>query len=155
MVIREAVPRDVDAMSRVLVASITELCEADHGDIAANIARWTANKSPDSIRAWLDEPAVHLFVAERDGEVVCVGAFSDQGEIVLNYVAPKARFAGVSKAMLAHLEGCMRARGIEDGRLTSTATAHAFYVGAGWRNTGEPQKRFGVEVYPMSKALHA
>ena len=36
----------------------------------------------------------------------------------MNYVAPKARFSGVSKTMLEHLEEGIRERGIRDGRLT-------------------------------------
>ena len=152
MVIREATSRDAEAMSRVLIASITELCAPDHGGVAANIARWTANKSPDGIRAWMANPANRLFVAEGDDGIVGVASFNAD-EVQLNYVAPAARFSGVSKAMLAHVEKLMQQSGLDEARLTSTATAHRFYVAAGWRDCGEPESRFGVQVHPMAKNL--
>jgi GNAT superfamily N-acetyltransferase len=153
MVIREATPDDAEAMSRVLIASIVELCARDHGGDAGHIARWTANKSPEGVRAWFENTVNHLFVAENDGAMVGVGGFNDGGEIILNYVAPETRFEGVSKAMLAHLEAAMRANGCREAHLTSTVTAHRLYVATGWRDTGVPQERFGVQVHPMTKSL--
>ena len=44
--VRRAEPDDVLAMSRVLTASIIELCAADHGNDPAAIAAWTRNKTP-------------------------------------------------------------------------------------------------------------
>src|SRR5688572_22277654 len=110
MLIRDARVGDLEAMSRMLIASITELCEADHRGDQTIIDRWIANKSPASLAGWLANPANHNFVAEKEGEVLCVGAFHDEGEVQVNYVSPAARFAGVSKAMLAHIEEAMRRR---------------------------------------------
>ena len=101
--IRTAVPQDAEAMSAVLIASITELCTDDHHGDPAAIAAWTANKSPAGIGRWFANPANRLFVAEDGGAVVAVGGFNSGGEVILNYVAPAARFRGVSRAMLAHL----------------------------------------------------
>ena len=50
-VIRPAREADVPEMSRVLIASITELCAADHGNRADRLASWTANKTPEGVRA--------------------------------------------------------------------------------------------------------
>jgi GNAT superfamily N-acetyltransferase len=154
MIIREARAEDTDAMSKVLIASITELCIADHCGDRAIIAKWTANKTPKTIARWLANPANHNFVADEAGEVLGVGAFHDKGEIQLNYVSPAARFAGVSKAMLGHLERAMRDSGIREGMLTSTETAHRFYLSAGWRDHGEPEPMFRMSGgYHMKKAL--
>jgi GNAT superfamily N-acetyltransferase len=150
---REATPDDAEAMSAVPIASIAELCARDHGGDAENIARWTANKSPEGVRAWFDNPANRLFLAEENGGVVGVGGFNDENEIILNYVAPEARFAGVSKAMLARLELAMRTNGCREARLTSTVTAHRLYIATGWRDTGVPKERFGVQVHEMTKFL--
>ncbi len=106
MVVREAEPSDAAAMSRVLIASITELCVADHGGDAAVIARWIANKSPEGIARWFATPANQMFVAVDDDAVLAVGGLRGD-EIQLNYVAPWARFRGVSKAMLSHLEAAL------------------------------------------------
>ncbi len=138
--VRLAREADIDAMSTVLVASIRDLCAADHRNDAVAIARWTANKTPESIRGWLAGGPGRLFVAENSfafpGEILCVGAYSADGKILLNYVAPGARFRGVSKHMLARLEAELRALGVAEGRLTSTATALTFYRAAGWTDAG-------------------
>src|SRR5690606_26189715 len=54
--IRPATEADVPAMSRVLTASITELCGADHGNDPDRIARWTANKNVEGVRSMLANP---------------------------------------------------------------------------------------------------
>ncbi len=153
MIIREANPADAEAMSHVLIASITTLCERDHGSVQENLDRWLANKSPAGVAAWFDNPDNRLFVAERDDAVVGVGGCNVRGEVLLNYVSPEARFSGVSTALLATIESALRAEGLGIGRLTSTATAHAFYVARGWRDDGAPEQRFAVFVHPMTKSL--
>ena len=79
-------------------------------------------------------------------------------EVALNYVAPKARFSGISKTMLGHLEDEMRELGIHDAFLTSTETAHRFYLSAGWTDVlsgGSDVEMFGLtRVYPMAKTLY-
>jgi len=67
-----------------------------------------------------------------------------QGQILLNYVSPDARFRGVSQALLAHMEDEMRRRGVSQCRLESTQTARAFYAAAGYEpdtDTIEPGER--------------
>ncbi len=140
-------------MSRVLTASIRDLCAADHHDDPATVSRWTANKSEDGVRSMLRNPEATLLVGDRDGEVAAVGCVTTSGEIGLNYVAPRHRFRGASKALLAAMEAELRNRGVIHGHLLSTATAHRFYLDAGWRDTAAPQDHGGVICYPMSKAL--
>lgn len=153
MHIREAAADDIEAMSRVLTASITELCHADHGGDQGIISRWTANKTPEALGKWLAEPETSVLVAEEGGEIVCVGAFRGS-EVQLIYVAPSHRFRGVSKAMLRRLENEMRRQGVVVSRLTSTATARHFYRAAGWREDGKPVEMFGfAPAQPMTKKL--
>ena len=153
MIVREATPADAEAMSRVLIASITALCERDHGGVPENLDRWLANKSPAGVRAWFDNPESWLLVAEQGNEVVGVGGFNERGEVMLNYVAPGARFSGVSTALLAATEKAMQAMGYDRATLTSTATAHEFYISRGWHDDGAPMSGFAVLVYPMAKSL--
>jgi hypothetical protein len=77
-------------MSTVLTNSITELCAADHGGDPSAIAAWTRNKSQDGVAAMLANPALQLYVAERAGLVVAVGAVTTDGHISLNYIDPAA-----------------------------------------------------------------
>ena len=130
--VRPARAEDVPAMSRVLTASITELCFADHGGDPERIASWTANKTPEGVAEMLGQDGLAMFVAEWDGRVAAVGATTASGGIALNYVAPEGRFRGLSKALLAAMEADLAARGFSEGRLEATKTARDFYLSQGW-----------------------
>ncbi len=148
--VRRAGPADAGAMSEVLVASIRELCTADHRGDPAILAGWLANKTPDRIAQWLTDPAGTILVAERNGEIAAVGGVSAAREITLNYVAPAHRFAGVSTALLGALEAAL---GPGPATLTSTATAHPFYRARGWSDAGGRDIFAGMTVFPMRKML--
>src|SRR5690606_21248810 len=87
-------------MSRVLIASITELCAADHGHDPEKLAAWTRNKSVAGVAAMLANPDMVLLVAERDDAVIAVGAVNRAGEIARYFVAPDARVSAVSKDLV-------------------------------------------------------
>lgn len=151
--IRPARPGDEAALSRLLIRSILELCAADHKGDPEIIARWIANKTPESVARWIVDSRFPLFVAERGGEPAGAGAFGRDGHIVLNYVDPAHRLQGVSRAMLAHMEAELAQAGLRKATLSSTETAHRFYLGAGWRDAGPVEMAFGMPGYPMRKAL--
>ena len=154
LVIRPAREADVAEMSRVLIASITELCAADHGNRADRLASWTANKTPEGVRAMLGQAGLSVLVGELDGQIAAVGAMVPaNGEIALNYVDPAARFRGVSKAMLAAMEAELRRQGVAEARLTSTITARGFYHAAGWSDDDSRVACQGGEGYRMRKLL--
>ncbi|WP_244617249.1 GNAT family N-acetyltransferase [Pleomorphomonas diazotrophica] len=71
----------------------------------------------------------------------------------LNYVTPEARFRGISKAILRSLEAYLRDLVHTECRLTSTETAHAFYLAMGYGDAGEPDLRRSVSGRPMHKLL--
>lgn len=146
---------DVAAMSRVLMASINELCIADHGNEARKLAAWTRNKSVEGVGAMLANPDFEMHVAERDGEVIAVGAVTSDGTIALNYVAPWARFSGVSTMMLNTLEVALIAMGHKEARLESTRTAMEFYTRRGWVVAGPQATGRVVNGFPMIKTLNA
>lgn len=152
ILVRPAQPEDVPAMSHVLIASITELCGADHGNDPHKIAAWTANKTPDGVATMLARDGLTLFVAEMDGSVAAVGATTDRGEIALNYVVPAARFRGLSKALLAALEADLVDRGYAEGRLEATRTALRFYLSQGW-TAAEPSSSCQSSCRAMRKRL--
>ncbi|HWV21334.1 MAG TPA: GNAT family N-acetyltransferase [Devosia sp.] len=152
-VIRPARPADVPAISRVLIASITELCAADHANDPAAIAAWTRNKTPEGVAAMQANADLLLFVAEVSGRIGAVGALTRGGEIALNYVAPDMRFRGLSKAMLARLETELLSLGFAEARLEATATAQRFYERAGWLPQGPQARGRVVNGYPMKKIL--
>ena len=151
--IRPATDADVAAMSEVLTASIRDLCTADHGNSPEILSRWTANKTEEGVRNMLANPDARALVAEVDGEVAAVGCLVGDSEVGLNYVHPRFRFRGVSRALLKHMEAALRAAGVGEAALTSTLTAHRFYLAAGWEDAGPPQDHSGMICQPMRKRL--
>ncbi len=153
ILVRPAVPEDAAAMSAVLTASIRELCAADHCNDPGILAGWLRNKTPGMVLQMFGNPNAQLFVAEQDGQIAAVGCLNGIDEIGLNYVDPAHRFAGVSKALLAALEDRMREAGTTRARLTSTGTAHRFYLDSGWHDAGPCEADRGMLCYPMEKPL--
>lgn len=151
--VRKAEPGDVEAMSRVLIGSITELCLEDHKGNAEAIAAWTANKTPESVARWVADPKLTMLVADHRGQIAAVGALTAPDQIGLNYVAPAHRFMGISRALLKRMEAIMQDAGVADGRLYSSATARQFYRDAGWVDVDGPLSGRLVAGYPMQKRL--
>jgi GNAT superfamily N-acetyltransferase len=151
--VRPARLADVPAMSRVMTASVTELCSLDHHDDPANIAAWVSNRTPDGVAKMLARPAQRFYVAESENEIAAVGAVNDEGVVIFNYVSPAHRFRGVSSTLLAALETDLKKVGHREGRLTSTTTAHRFYLSRGWIDDGPPEVDGFSTSYPMRKTL--
>ncbi|MCJ2114008.1 GNAT family N-acetyltransferase [Methylobacterium sp. E-025] len=152
MNVRPATPADADAGSRVLQRSITELCKRDHGDDAAVIAAWTANKTPEHWHVWLARSDTSIFVAECDGSIVGVGMVDGTRVILLNYVAPEARYSGVSTALLHAMEKVSCQRGIVVCTLESTKTAGSFYIARGYVPTDGGGSTIFVKHLPPGPA---
>src|ERR1700749_2795050 len=110
MIIRDAVPEDAPAACRAIRRSIAELCEADHHNDRAILRKWLSNKTPEIFKTWI-KPYNSLLVAVEDADILAVGCVTNQGEIILNYVSPDARFRGVSSVLLGALERRARERG--------------------------------------------
>ncbi|MBR1120765.1 GNAT family N-acetyltransferase [Bradyrhizobium lablabi] len=154
MRIRDATPADATAACDVLRRSISELCAADHHNDPAILGRWLANKTPEIVAGWTMEPESSLLIAMEDETILAVGAVRNSGEITLNYVAPAARFRGVSSALLAALEARALDRGSTRCTLVSTETAHRFYLSRGYVDDGAPQRKFGTtSSYPMFRQI--
>ena len=154
--IRDAEPDDAVAACRVLRESIARLCVADHRNNPAILNAWLANKTPEIVAAWAVQEGNSLLLVVEGDAVLGVGSVTDAGEITLNYVAPVARFRGVSRALLKALEARAIERGNSRCTLTSTETAHRFYQSAGYVDDRAPTRKFGTGAgYPMSKQLAA
>jgi predicted GNAT family acetyltransferase len=87
-------------------------------------------------------------------EIGGVGGVLPGGRIVLNYVAPWARARGVSKGMMRALEAVAAGQGETRCTLTSTVTAHAFYLALGYTDVGTQVASFGGKpAYPMQREI--
>jgi hypothetical protein len=151
--IRVALERDAETISKILISSIQLLCVDDHRNDPKLIAGWIANKNPENIIRWINNPKVILYLATRLGKAAGVGCVSEDGEVLLNYVDPAHRFCGVSRAILTQMERASAGNGVTRGMLTSTQTAHRFYQSAGWCDVGKPEVSFNMIDYPMEKNL--
>src|SRR5689334_23016130 len=130
MQIRPARLSDAEEACVVLRRSITELCRLDHGDDAVILGKWLSNKTVENVRRWIADN--HFFVAEEGGLLLGCAAMNGAGKITLNYVAPEARFRGVSRALVQQLEATARSLGLAECRLESTQTARRFYRTLGY-----------------------
>ena len=125
--------------------SIAELCGADHRGDPALLAAWLANKTPKVFAGWMRRADASYLVATERGAIAAVGAVTDSGEILLNYVSPDARFRGASSALLAGLEARAAGRGARQCTLISTETARRFYRARGYEEIGAPVRKFGMD----------
>ncbi|MGL4287157.1 MAG: GNAT family N-acetyltransferase [Phreatobacter sp.] len=152
MEIRRAIDADTVEAAEVLRRSIAELCRPDHHDDPAILAGWLANKTPETVAAWIADPDTLVMVAiDATGAIAGVGSAANAGEITCNYVAPTFRFRGVSRAMVARLEQYLASLGRRRAVLTSTATAHRFYLSAGYLDDGPSKPWPGGSIHPMVK----
>lgn len=156
MEIRDALPDDAAAGCAVMKRSIAELCQADHKNDPAILARWLGNKTVENFIGWVQQPDNSLMVAVENGEILAVGSVTEAGTIGLNYVSPSARFRGVSRALLHALELRAVERGNVRCTLTSTETARRFYLANGYAENGPPVGGFGTTSgFPMTKSMSA
>lgn len=151
--IRPAGARDAPAACALVCLSIVELCRADHLGDKLTLEGWLANKTPANFMYWFTAPGCNGFIAERGGAMIGVGAVRDDGEVTLNYVAPPARFQGVSKALLARMEELAKTKLAERMTLTTTETARQFYLDRGYTAEDEDGDLFADEQCAMVKTI--
>lgn len=152
---RPALPDEAEEICTVLRRSIEELCVADHGGAPDILAAWLANKTPEQVLRWIEgNPHGVLVAVGPDGGVAGVGAVIPRGEIALNYVAPWARYRGVSTGLLSAMERLAESWGNSVCTLTSTATARQFYKARGYEEVGSPIASFGdLPAFPMRRTI--
>ena len=137
MQVRPAQIADADRAIDVVRRSIQELCELDHKSDPATLSMWLSNKTADNMRQWI---AAHTVLVAVEGErMTGVAAVRADGEVLLNYVAPEARFQGASKCLMQGIEVWASGCGLKWLTLESTTTALPFYLSTGWIMTGSPQ----------------
>jgi GNAT superfamily N-acetyltransferase len=154
VVVRLACVEDAAVVTDVLRRSISQLCVQDHQNDSESLELWLKNKTIPTVRTWFGSPKLCCVVACIDGVVSGSAAMSAEGEVLLCYVDPGARFQGVSAAMLVALESEAQNRRLAEIRLSSTITAKRFYQERGYTAIGAPKQMFGlVAGIPMVKRL--
>ncbi|MCX2722832.1 GNAT family N-acetyltransferase [Roseibium salinum] len=144
---------DAQEIAILLQRSITELCVADHGSDPDKYGPWLANKTAENVRGWIEAPGRVFSALDGHGRVIGVAMGSTDGEVLLNYVLPEARFSGVSKRLMRAVENYFVERGLTVSRLKSTQTAAWFYRSIGYVETGEKEERKAMTFRQFEKAL--
>ena len=70
---------------------------------AVLLAAWPANKTPETVAAWIGHPGNAVLLADAAGLVIGVVALTAVGEGMLSQVAPDARFQGAVIRQLQRL----------------------------------------------------
>jgi GNAT superfamily N-acetyltransferase len=152
--VRRSVESDAPAACNVVRRSITDLCVADHQNDHATVAEWLENKTVVFFQRVINAESNSCVVATLDGKICGFGHINHTGVIGLLYVAPEARFMGVSTAMLEWLESEAPRLGIPTVTLESSLTAKKFYEARGYVQSGEPTPGYGItNGWPMEKRL--
>jgi putative acetyltransferase len=118
-----------------------------------HLAFANSHSPPEDVHALevdgLLDPAITFFSVRVNGELLGIGALKQlddhRGELKSMHVAEAARGRGVGRAMLDHLLGVARHRGLhqvslETGSMAAFAPARSLYAGAGFR----PSEPFGA-----------
>jgi Acetyltransferase (GNAT) domain len=145
---------EADAVCTVLRRSIEDLCSIDHGNDPSRLGAWLANKTPANVTAWIDANPTGFIVGVGPDGIGGAGSVVASGEIRLNYVAPWARFRGVSKGLLRAMENHAVECGATACTLISTQTAHRFYQSCGYTDTGPQVPAYsGMLAFPMRRQI--
>ena len=140
--VRQAVAADALAATHILRRSISQLCVADHRNDPGRLESWLQDKTVSNVAAWIASVDNYCVVASIDDSICGFGAMTVEGEIMLCYVDPTARFRGVSAAMLDELEHKARGLGLPAVHLNGTATARRFYENRGYLPAGQTNEVF-------------
>jgi N-acetylglutamate synthase-like GNAT family acetyltransferase len=135
MNIRRAMKEDAAEACAFIRASIAELCYADDEGDQRFLDAWLSNKTTENMERRI--ATSYFYVAEEDGKILGVAAMLPSGRVTVNYVAPSARFRGVSKALVLTLEEEAESQQIQFCTLESSRTALQFYQKLGYIDTGE------------------
>ena len=139
-VIRNALPKDAEAIHVVHMAAIRGLCSTHYS--AAEIDAWCGGRNPSSYLSPIREKVV--LVAEVDARIRGFGQLDLKGVIEAVYVHPDHPRQGIGTALLCALEACALRSGCAVLRLDSSLNAVGFYKAAGYRTV----ERYKHEIRP-------
>jgi GNAT superfamily N-acetyltransferase len=151
--IRTAEARDAAEIASLLKRSISEICGKDYPEASTGIDAWTANKTPENIGKWIQNPKQSMIVAEHEGTIHGVGLIGNDGEIYLCYVLPESIGKGYGNLIFERLVDIAREKGLTELTLSSTLTARQFYLSKGFRELGEDVHHGEIRCVKMVKEL--
>lgn len=122
------------AICKVLIKSITDICKADHCDEPNKLYAWLNNKTPENVHQWIKNPSNYTVIAlNPKKEVIGVSMITRDGEILLNYLFPNYLGKGIGKRMLMEMEEFAKTNDLKKITVHSTITAQPFYTRNGFQ----------------------
>ena len=143
--VRRARREDNEAIGRMHVASIRELCREHYSP--DQIEAWAAPRQADFYVEAIERK--EFYVAEDDEGIIGFGTLNRTGgEVEAVYVHPKAAGRGVGRELLSTLERCARELGLRSLRLCASLNAVPFYERADYLRQQDTSHRLasGVEI---------
>ncbi len=153
-VIRRAKPEDNEAVGRVHLRAIKEICASHY--TPEEIEAWAIPRTPEKYQQAIRSK--EFYVAVEEDVIVGFGVLNGESrEIEAVYVSPLVRRRGVGLMILGLLEERGRALDLEVLSLNASLNAVRFYQKAGYVAQEESKYRLysGVEIacVPMVKRL--
>ena len=143
--VRRARPEDSEAIGRMHVASIRELCGGHYS--AEKIEAWARpRKSEFYVKAIEGK---EFYVAEEGAEIIGFGTLNQtNGEVEAVYVHPQAVRRGIGMKLLRTLEERACELGLRSLHLCASLNGIAFYERAGFVRQRDTSHRLpgGVEI---------
>ena len=153
MTIRRAISDDAEAIAKLLVRSIREVCGPDYDNDEAILAAWCSNKTPENMRRGILNPNNYWIVALDSKTITGTALMTNKGEINLCYLLPEYLGRGFGKAMLNDMMGYAQTAGLQKVTLETTRTAREFYLRNGFVETGMIMGMGMIPCFTMVRAL--
>ena len=153
--IRIACKEDIVRICEVLIRSIREICGPDYSNDPEILEDWCANKTPEVIGPWIDNPKNYFVVVELESYGVIGTALYRREESTVNlcHLAPEGLHQGLGTSMLNSMQKEASRLGNKEINLVSSITAAKFYRRNGFIDNGEPVYWGKVLGIPMRKTL--
>ena len=138
--IREATPKDVDELKRLLESAIRHSVAKDE-----NEAEFLVDDTSRDLDGWEAEPAEKLLLVEEDGSGIRgLVLVKNAWNLSLLFVRPDSQRQGVGKSLLERAITHARALSPQNAlRVNSSFVGEAFYREMGFETFAEPIDRPG------------
>lgn len=128
--IRRAKPEDSEAICRIHIASVRELC-ADYYTLE-QIEAWIGKSASENVRKAILERGEIIFVAEIKKTIVGFASLFEQ-EVRAVYVHPSYARQGIGTLLLNAVEREAVAKQVEKLEVVASTNAKSFYLAQGYK----------------------
>jgi len=143
---------DLELISTPFSASTRFTFDHHQGDVNV-LEGWLRNKKAENLAIWIASTESYAVVAEDEGRIVGLAMLSAEGTVSLCYLVPEAHHRNIGKAMLVALEEEACRRGLREVSVSSTRTAHSFYLCNEFVDEGSSESTLGLDSLRMRKAF--